>query len=408
MSDIDRGLPEWANYLLKCLLIMIFPLEFYINELSQIFLIPTSGLLFTSSSNTLFVGAITYGIPSILSIGLRNFVIGIILAAPGIYFNYKFERVAVTRSSWKRATGFAAIIFLFTLAIATAMMPILYLPYDYIPSDWYTLYYKLNSFPTLVIAAFILYPLVKRQAVIIATPSDFHDLSLRQLESAPTLNLGREKMLAAILWFVLGFAPITIQINSYSYYGGTYFTGLLFGGTIGENWISEVNTFVYSFYGSVTYTSSLIMAGFLFILNFVFVRDIYRYVKGKISRTRFAGITLLSCFSVPLMTLAISFPVMILFPGSVLAYFPLPFPILQVTGLLIARFHHPHLDQEEKVWRGDSSRMWWEPERVVQPIQPIATTPERPLRHRSETIRVPISYRLLSRFRQLFLRLQSR
>jgi hypothetical protein len=288
-------------------------------------------------------------------------------------------------------------------------MSMLYLPIEYIYGDWYTFYYKINAFPTLVIGIFILYPLVKRQAAIISTPPTFHELTLKQVEKIPKLNLSREKMLSAILWFVLTFVPLSMEINLFSIYGGGLnFTGLLFSWTYGMNWIYAFDVYALSLYGQVASVSNLLPFALICSLDFFFVRDIYRYLRRMVSRTRFIAVTVLSAFSMPLMALLMIVPVWIIFPTAFLAYLPLPLPILQSIGLIVAKYHNPHIEQEERVWWDDRSRMWWEPERQPIPIQPIKSTPERPMRHRSDSIRVPISYRIISMFRRLFLRLQSR
>ncbi|MCK5264501.1 MAG: hypothetical protein KAR03_02750, partial [Candidatus Thorarchaeota archaeon] len=82
--------------------------------------------------------------------------------------------------------------------------------------------------------------------------------------------------------------------------------------------------------------------------------------------------------------------------------------IIQFVGLLMVRYHRPEIDQSERVWKADRDTMWWETEKVRREVQiPTQSTPEKPIRHREETITIPVGYLFLSRIRSLRSRIPS-
>ncbi|MHA1864361.1 MAG: hypothetical protein ACTSWA_11380 [Candidatus Thorarchaeota archaeon] len=214
MSKLGGGLPEWANLLLKVLLIMIFPMNVMVSDFLQLINLPTSGLLFTPLDyNPLFLTNITQ-LGLLLGTVLRNFILGILVAFPGMYYNYKLSRVSVNKSYWKRGIGVAIAIFFLTLGIMILLSVFMFSPFG----NFYVIYTRILLYPTLVIGVFIILPLVLRQSVIIRSPSYLHHFSMRELESNPKFKISREKMLSTIFWIFLCFAPFVILINIWGWY----------------------------------------------------------------------------------------------------------------------------------------------------------------------------------------------
>ncbi len=394
MSKIIRGLPEWANVLLKVLFVMIFPLSIYGTNPLQFILLPTSGLLFTQLENNPLI--------FMLSTVLRNFIIGILVAFPGIYYSYKLSRVPVNRSYWKQGLGTAIAIYLLVLGLFYYFMMNMYSPiyFDY---NLWELLQSIGQYTTLVMGVFIILPLVQRQAVIIGSPSELHYYSISKIESIPKLNLSREKILSIVFWLVLCFGPIMVQQNS------------MLWGRGGNSSISMMFTYVLSI--DVNRHTGSLLVNFLFTMNdfsilpifalvsafhFVFVRDTYRYIRKTITRKR---LVLMAVFSsiFPLIISSRMYIPMVGFNYLIL----IPIPLLQLVGLLLVRLHRPIVDQVDRIWKDDKSKMWWEiDDREQQREEHVESTPERPHRHREELIIVPVTYLLTSRIRQLHRRLR--
>jgi len=411
MSKLDRGLPEWASYLLKALFVMIFPLHFSFSDPLQILVLPSTGLLFPSQ----YYGAMpelvvdnSYAIYMLSSV-LRNFIVGIIIASPGIYFNYKLARTSLNKSSWIRGIGLSAAIYFLTFGVMLFLTQFMYSPFpEYYQDTLWDLSNKLGYYPTLVMGVFIILPLVLRQAVIISVPSDLHDYSVRDIESTPKFNLSREKILSAILWLTICFAPYVFQLDYGWYNRGYMWTSFLIDYRFGENWYYYIDTMSLVFDGNFALFFNIPFFAILFAFNFAFVRDVYRYLRKTITRSRLVGMAVFSGLF-PFIAMLGMGGIASLIAGMYMLYLPIPLPILQIVGFLLVRYHRPQIVQSERVWKGERTRMWWETDekRREEPAPVVNTTPEKPKRHREEVITVPIRYRFLSRIRNLKSRNQS-
>lgn len=403
MSKLVRGLPEWANYLLKVLFVMIFPLFIYASDISQILFLPSSGFIFTSIQN-FPAYLVDFFVIQVLNTILRNFIIGIIIAFPGIYFNYKLTRTPLHKSSWKRGIGLSTAIYFITLTMVMFLSQFMFSPILGWNDSYWELYNKIIYYPSLVLGVFIILPLVLRQAIIISVPSALHHYSMREIESSPKFNLSREKMLSAIFWLFICFAPYTFQYDRYSWYGGYMYTSFLMDYRLYQNWYEFTNTISVTLLGQMAMFPNIPFVALLFALNFMFVRDVYRYLRRTISKQRLIGMAILSCLFPLILTMG---------PGGFYIYgympfLPIPIPIIQFVGLLIVRYHRPEIDQSERVWKADRDTMWWETERVRREVQiQTQSTPEKPIRHREETITIPVGYLFLSRVRSLRSRIPS-
>ena len=393
MAKTIRGLPEWAKVLLKILFVMIFPLNIYGTNLLQFILLPTSGLLFTQLENNPLI--------FMFSTVLRNFVIGILVAFPGIYYSYKLSRVPVNRSYWKQGLGTAIANYLLVLGLFYYFMMNMYSPIYFF--NLWELLQSMGQYTTLVMGVFIILPLVQRQAVIIGSPSELHYYSISKIESIPKLYLSREKILSIIFWLVLCFGPIMVQQNSMLWRSG------------GNSSISMMFTYVLSI--DVNRHTGSLLVNFLFAMNdfsilpifalasafhFVFVRDTYRYIRKTITRKRLLFMAVFSSIF-PLIISSRMYIPMVGFNYLIL----IPIPLLQIVGLLLVRLHRPIVDQVDRIWKDDKSKMWWEKDdREQQRDEHVESTPEKPHRHREELIIVPVTYLFISRIRQLSQRLR--
>ena len=336
----ERRLPKWANLLLKVLLIMIFPLTYNSNNLLELLNFPATGLLFTPVSNY-FVRELSYFfVSTFLGTYLRNFVLGILVAFPGMYYNYKLAHVPLNRSYWKRGIGTIVAIYGLSLGLNLVLPWSQAITPGYYDYNLWRLLEKLMKYGTLVIGVFIILPLIQRQAVIIASPAAFHDYTLRQNETNPRLSITREKILGALFWFFLCFSPIFVSILQYG--GSVSASGLLMSYSIGAYNYPYIDTYNLYVSFNVLNVSLIPLVALIAAFHFVFVRDVYRYIRKTITRQRLISIALFSIISPNIIAMAFTSPMY-----WIQVFLSIPIPILQVAGFLIIRFHRPHADQQE-------------------------------------------------------------
>lgn len=391
-----RDLSNGISHFLKALLVLIFPLSFSGDSIVEILTFRSSGFLFTP----------VYSYPAIMteitwilysgSIILRNFVIGMLIILPGIFFSLKLSKAPLEKNYWKRGVGTAAGIYFLSIAMMIMVSLMLYDPYSYTYDfGYYQLFDNLRYFPTLVIGVFVILPMIQRQAVIIGTPKFLHHHSVSELESNPKFSLSRERILSAILWIFLCFGPYAVGGSTFYWYG-IPFTSLSM--TYYLDYYSAVRTFAstYNLTSHFVDFSSFPLVALVCIFQFMFVREIYRYLRKQVKKQRLVSMAILSIFGPLIMMNVISMTI-----GINMYYITLlPLPLLQCIGYIMIRYHKPKAQLMERIWEDVPHRMWWE-KPVERPI-PIMTTPERPIRHSDEElITIPLPYLVLSKLRSL-------
>ncbi|MHA1614575.1 MAG: hypothetical protein ACTSYJ_06990 [Candidatus Thorarchaeota archaeon] len=401
MSKQKRGLPEWANQLLKVLFVMIFPLSVNGTNLLQLIILPTSGLLFTPVEGYLVFASDFSSLILILSTVLRNFSVGILIAFPGIYYSYKLSRIPVNKSYWKQAVGTAIVTYLLVLGLFYYLTMSMYFPEFYWNYSLWMFLQRIGQYTTLVIGVFIILPLVQRQAVIIGSPSELHNYSMSEIESYPKLNLSREKMLSAIFWLILCFGPmIFVQTSVFWGRGGTSYSSLLFTYVISLNVNLHTDSLLFTFI--MNDFSILPISAVIGAFHFAFVRDTYRYIRKTITRQRLLSMAVFSSIFPLFLSTGMYMPLL-----GFYFLIPLPIPLLQVVGFILVKYHRPIVYHVEHIWKDDKSRMWWEEDdREQLKEEYVESTPEKPHRHREEIITVPVTYLFISRIRQLNRRLR--
>jgi hypothetical protein len=131
----------------------------------------------------------------------------------------------------------------------------------------------------------------------------------------------------------------------------------------------------------------------LFSIRLVFIRDIYRFSDGGVTKSRLISIGLLAeIVPVAIMTLISTANSIGMgeFFGS-FTQFIFPTPIFPLLGYLYARFSKLRITPDE-LWEDEEHRMWYEEE------QPTLPPGQQPMDYR---IKVPISYLIVSQFRKL-------
>jgi len=382
--------------LLKALLVMLVPLQFNVTSVIDLIFLPFNGLLFTpSNSNYYYPEFVRIDQPFLVVDIFSNFLLGLFLAFPAIVFNYRLSKSPANKPFRNLAIGVMVlssfIVFMALLIVMPLFSPIYYYNYQLISN--------LQTFPTIAIGAFVILPMIQRQAVLIASPEGLHSNTMREIEMHPQLKVRREKTLTTILWIVLYFFPFLMLNMSSIYY--SYASVLSFSYTM--NMYAEFYRIIDlgfpTISGMVTPFISLPIIGILSALRFVYVRDIYRYHKHEIPYRRMMYMGILGDIF-PL----ISYMVItgIIFPGGMYSASIIPLPFLFFMGLLIARLHRSVLPYANRVWEDVDARMWFEQEEESRPIitTPIVTTPENPHRPTEERITVPFAYMLVSHIRK--------
>lgn len=401
MSKQIRGLPEWANLLLKVLFVMIFPLSVYGTNLLQFIILPTSGLLFTPLESYSVWASDFSTLILILSTVLRNFVVGILIAFPGIYYSYKLSRVPVNRSYWKQGLGTAIAIYFLVLGLLFYFTMNMYSPEFYWDSSLWILLQRIGQYTTLVMGVFVILPLVQRQVVIIGSPSELHSYSMSKIEAYPKLKLSREKILSAIFWLVLCFGPMIFVQRSMWGGGGNTFSGLLITYELSAD-VFRIPGSLLSFIFITNDFSIIPLSAVIGAFHFAFVRDTYRYLRKTITRQRLLSMAVISSIFPLILSTGMYIPML-----GFYSLITIPFPLLQIVGFILVKYHRPIVDQVDRIWKDDRSKMWWEKDdRESQKEEHVGSTPERPHRHREEIIVVPVTYLFISRIRQLSRRLR--
>ena len=130
---------------------MIFPLTYNSNNLLELLNFPATGLLFTPVSNY-FVRELSYFfVSTFLVTYLRNFVLGILVAFPGMYYNYKLAHVPLNRSYWKRGIGTIVAIYGLSLGLNLVLPWSQAITPGYYDYNLWRLLEKLMKYGTLVI-----------------------------------------------------------------------------------------------------------------------------------------------------------------------------------------------------------------------------------------------------------------
>jgi len=387
--------PIWPRLLLKALVVMLIPLQFYITGFADVLLLIFNGFLFTPATSDYYPypGVIRLDQPFYPTTIISNFLLGLFIAAPAIFFNYKVLRSPANKPLRNLAIGVLIISSFMTFLAMLIIMP-MYSPIYYYN---YMLIQNIQTFPTIVIGAFIILPMIQRQAVLIAAPENLHTESVETLRRHSELRASREMSLATILWAGLYFFPYFIISMGSMYYSYVQMYSFSYMMSV-DSYLYVGYEFANVFYAMVVPIFTLPILGILSALRFVFVRDIYRYLKHEIKYRRLMYMGILGdVFPVIAFTAMIGF----LSAGAIFSLNAIPIPCMVFLGLLITRLHRSVLPHANRIWADVDARMWYEEEEQSQSIIPaIAATPEMPHRPTEEKIKVPLSYMLMSHIRR--------
>lgn len=299
----------------------------------------------------------------------------IVVAIPGLYFNYRVLRASKGQSLLRPLAGTILATVLLDVTVPSFLMSNTFVD----PTRSYYFYLSTNT-PWIFIV-FIFFPMILHQATLL-------DIETRCLQNQkkqifPTSNW----MLVFLLGCVVALAsPASV---TYSYYGlgeTLHSAGLvtpvgLWSGTwdfLLENLLIE-----FSYYGG-SYPLNLYFL-LIFTLEYYFVFETTRFLRGRAPKMRTCGLALLSWMTAYLGLLIIF--VLTSNPEMSIQYELFPLPIVPLVGIAVLIRKQPILLQNEEIRKED------EDDAAEYEITPEA------YEGASEVI-VPYYYILLSKMRE--------
>ena len=368
MRERIRRRLSWFRILVKIIIVLIFPIRFYVD-------------IFSNNNNWI---SILFSIDSFNTIvfdPILTITTAIILMLPGIYFDLKIHSSPISTSIRRKATFIAIVTWLFPFGL-------IFLGIFTQSSTGLGTIYAISFIPTLAIPIFIVLPIINRELIIRSSPANLHTYSFSYLYNGFKKRFGRRRFLPILIWGGLFLSPLIMQgpwgeMSLISIFYGANFGGVYFFDSL-------------SFYSvNLNLVPAYIFPGYLllFSIRLVFIRDIYRFCDGKVTKSRLISIGLLAEIA-PVAVMTLIYTVisigMGVFPGS-FAQFIFPTPIFPLLGYLYVRLSNLGITPDE-LWDDEEYRMWFE---EGPPTPPPG---QQPMEHR---IKVPISYLIVSQFRKL-------
>ena len=378
MTEVSGRRRAYAPFIIKILVVLIFPLEGF-----------TSSYGTGWQSILLSVGRDPYIVLPIMPVvpirdifftitPIINIFAGMLILLPCLIFEQQLNSRPISKSLRGRTV---------TACFLSWFISFLLQPFT--GSFWgrSPLYYTVNYAPVLAITFFVILPLISRETTIRSISADSQHLSLRLINSVRK-RFKREKVLSGLLWFGLLFCPFMFFLSPYSwalqiqYVSFVYFITAVGGGPVFGG-LALLNLDI-NFTAAIAI--SLPLTALLASLRFVFVRDIFRYQSGRITKSRLVSIAILGEL---LPSAAITLFALLTFPlGAGFSPLFYPLPILPLIGFAFIRFSK-FVPPKEELWSDYEHRMWFEKER--EPYVPELV---------DESIKVPIMYLLVSQVRR--------
>jgi hypothetical protein len=299
---------------------------------------------------------------------------GLFIMLPCLAFEYQLNSKPISAAVRRRAALACVLSWLInmTLSLTFFIEPFIM----YISAIGYVL--------PLSIAFFVILPLINRESTLRSISPEHHNISYRFIRSIQRKQFRREKILSGLLWIGVVFCPFLMYIN-WGWWGPSFQFMSLYSQII----YTQSNPWFYVFEFQIYFIASTalifpIMA-LMSSVRFVFIRDIFRFQNGHVSRSRLVSVAVLG----ELLPSAI---ITLLALGSApsFAYIPLyyPIPFLPVIGFLYLKFSKVEPLKRE-LWPEYEHRMWFESERWPYSLEPV-----------DESIKVPLTYLLISQVRK--------
>jgi hypothetical protein len=373
MTDIVAKRRRVPFFLVKMLVVLIFPLQMVIAPPNIRWI---SLLLVVQSNQVPFFTSI----PAIL--------IGLIVMLPCIFFERLLNSSSISRTVRKQVAAACALScgIAFAILLTGMVNPppnILLAALSNAPYAHAATLYA----PILGISFFVVLPLILRESALRFVSADHRQLRYKFINSLLQKRFKREKVLSMLFWFCLLFCPFLLGL-------GTTWWSFRFS-SLSIFYIMNFPAYsplaqVIPAMGSLALTSSdfisLPITVLLSSVRFVFVRDLFRFQRHIINRSRVASTAILGeilpSAIITLLTLSRD-------PSAAAILLILPTPILPFAGLALIKFSRA-TPLKDELWPDYESKMWYE-----QGQEPPATkSPE-------ESVKVPLTYLLISKVRKL-------
>ena len=362
MNEGTRRRRYHATFLVKLIIVLLFPIVWnvsssYVNYASMLLRIDGRGIVIINSINSL--------------------ILGLLIMLPCLVFEYHLYSRPISNSIRRRAV----------IACMLSWVP------SFLLYRFGGIIFAMSSFyatviytPVLAISFYIILPLLTRESMLQRIPSEHRDLSYGFVKSSVLKGARRESFLTGLLWVGFVFAPFMVVV-AYSLWSSDSDLWSLF---------SQMTVYAgFPWYDlsildiSIEFIANMVLIlpimALLSSIRFLFVRDVFRYQSGRITRSRFASVAILGEI-LPSAVITLSLLVIVP-PGSFIPVL-LPIPILPLIGFAYVRFSKI-VPVEELLWPDYEHRMWFEKGR-----EPYL--PEPP----EESITVPIAYLLMSQVRK--------
>jgi len=249
--------------------------------------------------------------------------------------------------------------------------------------------------PILAIAFFIVLPLISRETTLRSISSKYQELSYGFIASTLRRRFKREKILTGFLWIGIIFCPYLIYWVYMFWFPQLMFWSLFYAYSV-DSGLPVFIGFDFLAYFRLNLASidtfTLPIFALLSSVRFLFVREIFRFQAGAIKRSRLVSVAILGELlpSAVLTLIALA----TVPPGSFVPIF-IPMPLLPIIGFIFIRFNKV-IPITEELWPDYEHRMWYEKPKP----QPQSLLIPHALRIEEETIKVPVTYLLVSQVRK--------
>jgi hypothetical protein len=360
---IGRQKPS-RGFLLKLLIVLLIPLNGHFSDSS----IGWSSIL-------LRVG----GGPLISFTSINSIIVSLLIMSPCLIFERQLNSKPISDSIRRKATAACILSWFisFLLPFLVGLLGMTSLLYNAI----------MHTF-VLSIAFFVILPLINREATMRSISKERHSLSYQFITAVLSKKFRREKILSGLLWLGLVFCPFIFYPQG-SFWYTKYIMVSLFYIFTSIGWPPPPYIYDPMRFGMELQLAATMFDVFPYIallsgIRFLFVRDVFRYQTGRVTKSRLTSIALLGEI--------LPSAVMILIPllltpsgGYILLLYPIPF--LPILGFIFIRFSKV-IPVKYELWPDYEHRMWFEKDR--KPFVPQSD---------DESIKVPLGYLLVSRIR---------
>ncbi|MFW9805404.1 MAG: hypothetical protein ACFFFK_01585 [Candidatus Thorarchaeota archaeon] len=361
MNEAISRLRPKASFLFKMAVVLLFPL---------------GGNIRSSHLDWVSI-LLSVGIPDISLNAFPTILVGIVILLPGVIF----ERQIKNRPVSTRVRGRAV------LACFLSWIISIILQFRGLIFNSTAIIYVTFSTPILTIAFFIVLPLIMRETMMRNLSSEHLSLNYGFIASSIRKRFRRERILSGLLWAGLIFGPFMIYYVFYWWsptilLDSLFFRYDLFSGSYLFLDITLLQYVDIQFVGLDTLT--LPVFSLLSSVRILFVRDIFRFQRSIIKKSRLVSVAILGeLLPSAILTL---FSLMTTPLGSGPMFFPLP--ILPVIGFVFIRLNKL-VPIKEELWPDYGSKMWYEKDHPSYSPEP-----------KEDTITVPMTYLLVSQVRK--------